>query len=252
MALTRDHLFLARSCYRVYSKNLNESTDKYFESVETGCQGIVFKDGSRIIVCFRGSDSVLDWKMNFQLSLNNYPCTSERKVHEGFLVQWFSVKNIVLDFIEDILEESANDEMEPIKTIVFTGHSAGGGHSTIASSDMYEYCTKLKLESELVTFGSPRVGNKEFSEDAESKIKCTRIVLDRDAVTQAPASILGYQHIGHTIQMRDNEILEKEPTWLESFHWMLTGIPYLDLGARDHMVWNYVKEIAKWLVVEEK
>jgi len=242
MALTSDHLYLAKKCLSVYSKALNGENDKYFESLETGCQGIVFRDESRIVVCFRGSDSLTDWRMNFSMSLNNYPCTSNRMVHEGFLVQWLAVKQAVVCHIEEIMQ------VAEIKNVVFTGHSAGAAQSTIASSDLYDFCREKELGLELVTFGSPRVGNMEFKKDMESKIeKCTRIVLDRDVVTQAPLKVLGYEHVGRTIQIRDDIILEKEPTWLESLHWIVIGLPYVDLGARDHMPWNYVEEISRWL-----
>lgn len=87
MALTSDHLFLAKKCLSVYSAVLNGENDKYIESPETGCQGIVFRDESRIVVCFRGSDSLTDWKMNFSMSLNNYPCKSDKMVHED---SWYS------------------------------------------------------------------------------------------------------------------------------------------------------------------
>jgi len=195
MALTSDHLFLARTCLGIYTAPLDVENANYFESPETGCQGYVFRDESRIVVCFRGSDSLTDWRMNFSMSLIKYPCTSDRMVHQGFLV-----------------------------------------------------CKQREMGLELVTFGSPRVGNLEFKKDIESNIeKCTRIVLDRDVVTQAPLSLLGYEHVGKTIQIRDDTIVEKEPTWLESLHWILLGLPYVDLGVRDHMPWNYVNEISRWL-----
>lgn len=242
MALTSDHLFLAKKCLSVYSKALNGENDRYFESPETGCQGIVFRDESRIVVCFRGSDSLTDWRMNLSMSLNNYPCTSDKMVHEGFLVQWLAVKQAVLAHIEEIMQ------VAEMKTVVFTGHSAGAAQGTIACSDLCDYFKGKEMGLELVTFGSPRVGNREFSEDIMFKVeKCTRIVLDRDVVTQAPLKVLGYEHVGKTIQIRDDTILEKEPTWLESLHWLLIGMPYIDLGARDHMPWNYVNEISRWL-----
>lgn len=152
------------------------------------------------------------------------------------------MKPAVLGHIEEIRQVAEMQE------VVFTGHSAGAAQGTIACSDLCDYCREGELGLELVTFGSPRVGNGEFKKDIESKIeKCTRIVLDRDVVTQAPLSFLGYEHVGKTIQMRDDIILEKEPTWLESLHWVLIGMPDVDLGARDHMPWSYVEEISKWL-----
>lgn len=161
MGLTEDHLNFAKRCQKVYSKNSKDLDGEYFESPQTDCQGSVSLDGSRIIVCFRGSDSLADWKANFNTSLNNFPYNSDKKRHVGFLAQWLSVKSMVVKAIDSIVAGGNIDD------IVFTGHSLGGGLSTICASNLYEHCKEMNLNVEVVTFGSPRCGNEYFKEDFE-------------------------------------------------------------------------------------
>ena len=75
----------------------------------------------------------------------------------------------------------------------------GAGLATLAVA-------KMRIENEdheepvhgLYTYGSPRVGNKEFSEkfNANFKNQTFRIVNNNDIVTRVPIRAHGYRHIG--------------------------------------------------------
>mmetsp|Transcript_3399 Transcript_3399/g.526 ORF Transcript_3399/g.526 Transcript_3399/m.526 type:complete len:145 (-) Transcript_3399:143-577(-) len=77
--------------------------------------------------------------------------------------------------------------------IVISGHSLGGAVATIFAAHL------LKLGypvTELVTFGSPRVGNKEFAMYVSSRIpKAIRIVHNRDPVPCVPLLKQGFLHV---------------------------------------------------------
>lgn len=71
--------------------------------------------------------------------------------------------------------------------LVVTGHSLGAAMATLMAS--------RHLEAELVTFGSPRVGDGAFAARFEDR-KMRRYVDCDDAVTMVPPEFLGYVHAG--------------------------------------------------------
>lgn len=60
------------------------------------------------------------------------------------------------------------------------------------------------MNIEVVTFGSPKIGNAAFASGFDSKIKCTRIVNDNDGIALMPL-FSDYHHVGKTIQLRNVE-----------------------------------------------
>jgi lysyl-tRNA synthetase class II len=57
--LTQDHLHIAKLCRDVYTEEVEVSSG-FVESKDTGVQATVSLDGSRAIVCFRGSSEIRD------------------------------------------------------------------------------------------------------------------------------------------------------------------------------------------------
>jgi len=103
-------------------------------------------------------------------------------------------------------------------------------------------------KTKIVTFGSPRYCNDKFKEYIENKADCTRIVLDRDVITRAPLPIFGYVHVGKPVQIREDCVIRRDTTTMESIHWMLLGLPRGDIGVRDHFINNYRDAISGWLI----
>jgi len=225
----------AKLCEKVYDDEFFKNSN-HVENKDSDCQVVIKQSGSTIIVCFRGSDSLQDWKMNFRQLLVSYPAKTDKKVHAGFLVQWLSVKDELFSKLEEIMDNKYIDE------IVFSGHSAGTV-CCLAASDFEKQNKNEKLNIEAVTFGSPRICNKEFKNDFASRIKCTRIVLDRDIITRLPFRFLGYRHLGTPYQLRENKVINRETSAIETVYWMLLGAVKLDIGVRDHFMDNYVKVI---------
>lgn len=246
MPLQQIHERLAKHSQDVYTKDFLEM-HRHINNESTGVQCALFVEADQLVICFRGSDSLLtDWRMNFHMSQIEYPLGSGCFLHSGFLAQWISIEQEFKKIMEEILE----DKKDEVKSVVFCGHSAGSAQCLIAAYSTRELIKKFGLSGRSVTFGSPRVGNDKFKKEMESSMECERIVLDRDVITRVP--IFGYQHVGNPFQIRDDEVLERDTSNLEQIHWMLLGARYSDVGIKDHFVWNYYSAIRRYLKEKEE
>ena len=82
--------------------------------------------------------------------------------------------------------------------IMTTGHSLGS-ISTILAFEIYYFMPQFNIIA-LTTFGSPRIGNAEFSKMfALTNIPSTRVTHYYDIVPHVPQEILGYEHISNEI-----------------------------------------------------
>jgi predicted lipase len=60
----------------------------------------------------------------------------------------------------------------------------------------------LNLELVVYTYGSPRVGNKEFANYYSKEVpKTNRVINNNDIVPKSPSSLLGYKHVGYKIHV---------------------------------------------------
>lgn len=239
--INENHLLLANYCQNVYLDSYLENVEEYVNRESTDVQCVILKDPNeeRLIVCFRGSDDLTDWRMNFNLKTSKYPLNSTREVHSGFLVQWLSVKDEVQEKIGKMIEKYGTTK------ITFCGHSAGAGACCLATYDLGEDLMKSGQDVNVVSFGSPKICNQDFKDYFNDKFKgkSTRIVLDMDAITVFP---LGYHHVcDKLLHMTDKGIQKTEPSLWQRFTWFASGILKLDFGIRDHLIFNYTDEIKK-------
>ena len=84
----------------------------------------------------------------------------------------------------------------PAYRIVIVGHSLGGAVATLAAADLRNIDDHFRAETELYTFGSPRVANKELADFLTGQSRFSwRITHDNDVVPHLPPKILGYHHV---------------------------------------------------------
>jgi len=241
--LTNEHLRLSKLCDNIYSDKFLRSSAEYVDNEDTDTQCGMSIHGRQLIICFRGSDSATDWRLNFYATLSEFPCGSGKYVHSGFLAQWLSVQTEFTSKFFKMIDKYAGN----IDEVVFCGHSSGTV-SCLAAYTMEPVITEIyKKVSKVVTYGAPRMCNDLFKKHLEEKVDCTRIVLDRDVITRVPFPFFGYTHIGKPIQVRENCVFERDTTTLESLHWMILGLPSADVGIRDHFIYNYTVAIEQWL-----
>jgi hypothetical protein len=152
-------------------------------SADTGAQAFVTAmPGGALIVVFRGtqSDKFKDIEADAQFRLQEW--AGPGRVHHGFMKAYQSLQREVRSAL-GMFPNYAEDKL------VVTGHSLGAAMATLMASEFQK--------STLVTFGSPRVGDKGFVEQFEGR-DVRRYVDCTDFVSRVPPPI-GY---GHVCKMR--------------------------------------------------
>jgi pimeloyl-ACP methyl ester carboxylesterase len=137
--------------------------------------GTVAPDGT-VFVAFRGTE--FD---NFKDPLNDArillkPWRGPGQVHSGFLATWEALRDPIEAWVATV---------HGVR-LAITGHSLGAAMATLMAS--------LHPNAVLVTFGSPRVGNEDFTNawagrDVRRYVDCT------DIVARVPPPLLGYDHV---------------------------------------------------------
>jgi len=111
-----------------------------------------------ILIAFKGTVGLLDWLNDCKGVLVNSPY-SKGKVHKGFLDSIRNLEEEMYEKVVELLKESSNAK------IYITGHSKGGALATLMAKFLINKNKKFKRKIKVVTFGSPRVGDKDFRSD---------------------------------------------------------------------------------------
>ena len=154
----------------------------------------------RICVVFRGSQSNIDWKYNLMTRKKFFYTGKKRKVgiHSGFYQHLHKgtssekIDNTIINLVKKY----------PDYEIYITGHSLGGALCTLYG---YELSQKIKNKVNVISFASPRLGNKSFKKKAESihNLNILRITYKKDIVTSFP--IFNYIHVGDNLYLSDKD-----------------------------------------------
>jgi predicted lipase len=183
-----DHAFLAKVSEKLYeSRRAAESFVSGYRDVQSfereGVRVLFFRNLTQDFVCINGTDDVEDWvKYNLRATQVD---TDYGKIHSGFLK--------AAKIVSEMWGEWAAGEDFPWHTHVF-GHSLGGA---IAQVFALFHSTWI---DEVTTFGSPRVGDFEFTKSF-APIKATRYVFEYDFVTALPWMFGAYVHAGEPTQL---------------------------------------------------
>ena len=188
-------------------------------------QGYVKFQDNAIVVSFRGTVYIKDWIANAKLLKRNYQNCVGCKVHTGFSNYYNSVK------LQMLTKVSALSHAHPNATVIVTGHSLGGAQATLAAVDL----TKAGYATDLITYGSPRVGNKQFSEYADKTLTGLnlRVTYKDDIATVTPPQSIGYWHVGEEMHYTNQNTGFKLPP--------KTDVKYNRLSLDDHRMVNYKK-----------
>jgi hypothetical protein len=163
-----------------------------FNGEKLGAQafGTTAGDGSRF-VAFRGTQAgkLLDLVVDARARL--VPFGAGARVHDGFLSAYESLEPAIVEWLGP----------PDGKALMATGHSLGAAMATILAA--------RRVEAELVTFGSPRVGDPAFVElfagrGVRRYVDCT------DGVAAVPPSLIGYAHL-HGERYIDHSGLVHDP-----------------------------------------
>lgn len=218
----------------IYSENPNNSTEWKWFNTDKHAYGYVSYDKlhDSIIIAFRGTITKINMVQNFKLDLIPYSAcsstaSSKCKVHKGFLETYDTAKQYVLHNFKLF------HNLYPNAKIYVTGYSLGAAQASLCAVEL----SLLGHQVNLMTFGSPRVGSKEFADFANINLTGTniRISYGNDAVTAMPIRAIGYWHIGTEVNFDNkNEIKIEAPKYSDKTFMFR---PY---NLLDHFRENYV------------
>jgi hypothetical protein len=219
---------------------------QFFESRDQAKQGgthcflaihdDALKDNKLAVVSFRGTDKddPTDLLDDAEAKLEDWNGMSQ--VFHGWKAALGEVRNPLLS------------EVQPIDyKLLMTGHSLGAAMATLLAS--------LKAPSALSTFGSPRVGDKDFVASLGG-VQSFRYVDCCDVVTELPPAFLGCAHLGAPVYIDRTRNVFANPNddfvsadrlraradYLLQYAWKTGNVALRDLA--DHAPINYVTAIA--------
>mmetsp|Transcript_33327 Transcript_33327/g.33938 ORF Transcript_33327/g.33938 Transcript_33327/m.33938 type:complete len:293 (+) Transcript_33327:66-944(+) len=146
----------------------------------------------KIYVVFRGTHTPLNIKDDIEFVLTEYPECVGCKVHEGF---YHAKETIISEVLSEIIRLTS---LLSSYQIIVTGHSLGAAVATLIGVDLIQKNISLSSQLTLITFGCPRVGNRNtaiFLSSLYSPEHRFRVTHMRDPVPHLPFPIQGYMHM---------------------------------------------------------
>lgn len=201
-------LALARQCAEKIRALYAGAVAPNLVARDTDTQVLVEKmvDG-RFLVLFPGTASARDWLTDLQvhrvpwdakLDSGNPYAPAGMKVHRGF--------KAALDSVYAGLDEM----IPPGRSVVIAGHSLGGALATLGAHAL----NGIVHVTDVITFGSPRVGNARFVGEYETTLgdRTARIVNAHDPVPHVPLLFGLYRHVPTQVYLADRgEVRIAEP-----------------------------------------
>ena len=144
-----------------------------------------------IVVAFRGTEpkSWKNWVTNLDIAeLAPYKDDPSAKVCKGFYDAWLGVEANITSDVQHLLQ------LHPAASLWITGHSLGAALSTLSA----QHFVDLGYGESIIhySFGSPRVGNKDFALFQMGNLTHSfRVTHWRDLIPHAPTTMQGYHHI---------------------------------------------------------
>ncbi len=198
-----------------------------------GSQAYSFATDTDIVIACRGTEPN-EWNdVKADINVAKVLAETVGRVHRGFKRE--------VDDIWPLLEEMLANNT---KKLWFTGHSLGGAMTAICAGRCLLSSIKSTPE-QVYTYGSPRVGNKRYINDA--KVEYIRWVNNNDIVTRTPPAWLGYRHAGTEMYL-DSEGKLKELTKIQRgrdrWKGFFSGLKKREIDHfSDHSINRYVEYI---------
>ncbi|QBO35705.1 DUF2974 domain-containing protein [Periweissella cryptocerci] len=138
--------------------------------------GLIGETKDLIVISFKGTKSWDDWKNNVKIKLVRF-AEGEGRVHTGF----YQAVRALDSRLWEVFQQIDNSE----KRILITGHSKGGAMAQIFARMLVNHGVDRKRIN-VVTFGSPRVGDVDFASDITWMIDIVRYEANFDIVPGLP------------------------------------------------------------------
>ena len=232
---------------------------KVVEFYEDGsAQGYRFVSDHDIVIACRGTETHELGDILADLKIRRVPACIDcadvpGKVHRGFRGEAYRLWDKVHP---DILAQADGGHK-----LWFTGHSLGAAMATLLATFAQQTEDALNVAG-MVTFGSPRVGNREFANFTnETAPEYLRWVNNDDAVTKVPLNLFGnYYHCGKLMYLDEDGDYLNDVSWLRIHVDRVLGklshvflIWTMDVSdVSDHFMDNYLGKITKLALAEEE
>eukprot|EP00468_Gymnochlora_sp_CCMP2014_P005695 CAMPEP_0167750432 /NCGR_PEP_ID=MMETSP0110_2-20121227/5988_1 /TAXON_ID=629695 /ORGANISM="Gymnochlora sp., Strain CCMP2014" /LENGTH=683 /DNA_ID=CAMNT_0007635753 /DNA_START=1061 /DNA_END=3112 /DNA_ORIENTATION=+ len=208
-----------------------------------------------LIISFRGTSNVRNMITDcraWRKSPDDFGTRSQDKIlrsngiyiHSGFWEAYISIRMQLLaalsQYLNPEVEElgSAGECTERIP-IIFTGHSLGGALAVLAALDIRTLKGPPQDRIGCITFGQPRVGNREFANFVEKMVPSFfRVVYERDIVTGQPGIPILFKHAGFEAVVDDKGNCIPQPSFVEKT--FMASKTHL----KNHMTQAYVRAYA--------
>lgn len=153
-----------------------------------GARAFVAWDQTLLLVAFRGTAGLSDWKVDAEFPLEP---RHQFSLHRGFYNAFKRIQTILEPQIDAL-------ENQP-RHCFFTGHSLGGAVGSIAAGYLWKkFWDKFGERCvEIYTFGQPCPGDERFKNYCAQVFpeKSVRFVNEDDLVTKLPPAPFGYQQV---------------------------------------------------------
>lgn len=139
-------------------------------------------------VIFPGTASATDWRTDAKVGRVDWSCGG--RVHRGFAAAFWSIKTELFR------------ALQAAQRIVITGHSLGGALATLAADAMSSQGWGDRIRA-VITFGSPRVGDRKFAQLYNETIghRTCRVVNAGDPVPHVPWLFGRYRHVATQVYL---------------------------------------------------
>jgi triacylglycerol lipase len=219
------------------AKNYQFTTIEFYD--RDGAQAYRFMNKNDIVIACRGTQP--NQFNDIKADLRAVPIMAETvgRVHKGFKKE--------VDDLWPMIQEDLIRKVNLNKTLWFCGHSLGAAMATIMASRC-KHDIELNDPVELYTYGSPRVGWKNYCDSLN--VTHHRWVNNNDIVTRVPLWIMGYRHHGEEHYMNAyGEV--RNPTGYQRFKdrwrgmWMGIKKGTID-NFSDHSMTGYIDNLKKF------
>ncbi|CAD8175749.1 unnamed protein product [Paramecium octaurelia] len=167
---------------------------------ENAGYGAYHPETDEIYLVFRGTLpwSITNWIEDIDFIKTDYPyCPNNCQVHRGFYYSFLGIQDQVLNTLKSLTKKY------PLAKITITGHSLGGA---LAHHALVYLATRGFTISKFYTFGSPRVGDKNFFTYVNQQLfpgPKFRVTHNHDPVPHLPALIQGFHHVNQEAYYKD-------------------------------------------------
>lgn len=192
--------------------NVQDTTDKKWFHTGKDSYGYVARDSKNIVVAIRGTRTVVNMVHNFKILRDPYPGCTGCEVHRGYMQTYKTSQKFIIDTVKKFIKKY------PGSKIYVTGYSLGAVQATYCAVDL----SKLGYKVNLISFGSPRPGNKAFAEYANRVIGQVNyhVTHGYDPCTIIPPKSIGYYHVGTEVHYTDSKTYQivlpvhSDQTWI--------------------------------------